>query len=376
MPQHRATCARKYWQKIEQHANPSDNVDLAQSKSQSCCLRPGPPEAFEDDNLHFRNERLSKARDQDHTLRIVHENTFDARLAADALTQALWRFQETENLESYKAALVTALRLNISISSLERTNERDCHFYELFLVATYFDEIVRGVRRINDPVDSSGRTVLHAACHTGFAKLLEPLYWRGACFDFIDVFNGETPLDRAIDSDDMDTVRYALALGSDPNLNFPLFRAFTAGRHDLITLLLKHGADINQRSDDTTILSAAIEDSDLRNVRLALSLGADPNFAHPMDHLIAVCLKDGYHHKCIHGEMACLLIEHGADVLKKYRKDARSFTMQQSELTRSFLVWYCTGSILQRFLTLEIFTTALRYIMQFERVIWHLCTRF
>ena len=236
------------------------------------------------------------------------------------MTQALRPFHEAGDVESYKAALVTALRfrLNLSITGLEQTYGRESRFYWLYLTATYFDEIVRGVRRINDPVDEFGTSVLHAACRAGFAELLEPLFWRDANFNTADHF-GETPLDFAIRSSDIDTVRYALALGSDPDLNCPLFYAFNTARLDIVTLLLKHGADINQRSSkytilsgDLTILSAAIRDHDLTKVRLALLLGADAKVARPMDYLIASCLWE-YCRNCVHGDIACLLVECGAD---------------------------------------------------------------
>lgn len=322
MAQYRATCIRKYWQKIEQHANISDNAEVAQSTSRSCHLRIGPPGTFEDDNVHFRNEQRSEMQDQNHTLRIVYENTFDIKLAAEALTQALWRFQETENLESFKAALITALRLNISISSLEQTRGYGFRFRPLFVIAKRFDEIVHGVRQVNDPVFLFGPTILHAACSAGFAELLEPLFWRGACFDPINKL-AQTPLEAAIISDDIDTIRYALALGSDPNRNYPLFHAFTAERHDIATLLVKHGADIDQ-SWCGTILFTAVKDNDLGKVRLALSLGADPNGAHPMDVFAADCPSEKYHDSA-HGEMACLLLEHGADVSRRSRKGCTIF---------------------------------------------------
>lgn len=314
MSQHRATCARKYWRKVQQHAN-LDYVDVAQSKSQLCPSRISPPNEFAENNLHFQIEELSEAQEKNHALRIVCENTFDARLSADALTQALRWFEDTKNVEFYKAALVTALRLNISIGDLRPPHERDHLFYQLSLIATYLDEIVRGVRQVNDLDYKHGTTILHAACYAGFAELLEPLFWRGACFDALDLFDG-TPLDSAIHSGDIDTVRFALALGSDPNLRCPLHGAFSARRHDIIALLLKHGADINQSSGHTTILSAAIGEHDLGMIRLALSFGADPNVAHPMDALIEICIWDSCE-DCVHKEMACLLVEHGADVTRQ-----------------------------------------------------------
>lgn len=120
MPQHRTSCARKYWRKVEQHANLTDDTDMAQSKSRLCSSRLSPSNELEEDNFHLRNEELSEARDKNPTLRIVHENTFNTGLAADALTQVLWEFEKTENVESYKTALVTALRLNVNVSILKK----------------------------------------------------------------------------------------------------------------------------------------------------------------------------------------------------------------------------------------------------------------
>lgn len=318
MPQHRATCARKYWRKIEQYANPTHGTGVTQHKSRSCSSRFSPPSEFEEVDLHLRSEELPEAPDQNHTLRIVHENAIDGRLAADALAHMLLRFEEIDDVESYKAALATALHSNITVSILERTRQRNDRFYRLCLIATCFDEIVRGVRQINDIDNNLGTPILHAACRAGFAKILEPLFWRGACFDAVDRFH-ETPLDSAIRSRDLDTVRFVLALGSDPNQDSPLFDAYFANMDDAITLLVEHGADINQCSSNATLLSVAIERCDLESVRLVLSLGADPNVAHPMDDLISDCLY-GECRDCVHEVMVRLLVEHGAEVTRQSRE--------------------------------------------------------
>jgi ankyrin repeat protein len=313
MPQHRATCARRYWRRIEQHASLDDSIGLEQSKSRLYFSPLSPPNEKEEGNLHFRNVEPSEAPDKIQNLRIVHENTFDARLAADALSESLLWFEGTGNVEAYKTALVTTLRLNITINNLERPVKKlDC-FIPLFWLASHIDQLARGDQQIND-LDDDSETILHVACLAGAAELLEPLFWRGACFNAISDFN-ETPLDLAIKCGDMDTVRFALALGSDPNLNYPLCHAWDLGRHDIMTLLVEYGADINQTwyDDDIPLLSTAIRRGDLAAFRLALSLGANPNVSRPMGDLIDECLERKCN-DCVHEEMAISLIEHGADV--------------------------------------------------------------
>lgn len=303
MPQHRAICARKYWQKIQRHTCAQDSIDLEQNQSRPYFPRLSPPSGLEEKYLHSGNNELSEALDKSHTLRIVQENTLDGRLAADALTQALWWFVETEDVESYKETLITALRLNISMKNVKPPHKQMNRFRQLYLFATDIDELVRGAIQINDLDYDLGTTILHAACRTGFAELLEPLFWRGACFDVIDAHN-ETPLDSAIWSGDIDTIRFALALGADPNWNDPLYDAWAARRHDIMTLLVEYGADINRVSEDSTLLLAAIESCDFDTVRLALSLGAGPNLECPLLPAFFTGRQD----------IMRLLVEYGADV--------------------------------------------------------------
>ncbi|GAB7334095.1 hypothetical protein MBLNU13_g06173t1 [Cladosporium sp. NU13] len=285
-------------------------------------------------DLPEENLQLPDSRDESRTLRVVPEMTVNLRLAADALGWVLLYFEKTNNVELYKEALATALRLNITVNWPEELlNEPADPFLRLRDLAVAINRPVHGdIGIIDCDLTIHSKTILHKACAAGVAEILEPLFWRGACFDAIDCIHG-TPLACAIYSGDIDTVRYALALGSDPNLNCPLFDAFTFGRYDIVTLLLNHGADINQRLDERTILSAAIEESDLEKVRLALSLGADPNVAHPMDNLIDDCLWEDcrredclwehgpwkHRYNCVHEELACLLVEHGADVSRQSR---------------------------------------------------------
>ena len=319
MSQHRATCARKYWRKVQQHSSRlDDSTSAVQSASR--------PYSSHLSTLDSSEEilRSSDSRDRSYTLRVVPEMTVNFRLAADALPWALLYAMKTNDVESYKEALVTAVRLNFTIKRPEELllDFTTYSFYLLADLATAVDRLVRGDIGINNFMED-GQTILHKACAVGAAEMLEPLYWRGACFDALDS-DGETPLHDAVRSGDIDTVRYALALGSDPNLNFPLYWAISAEGQDIIMLLLKHGADINQRFGETTVLSTAIESCDSEQVSLALSLGADPNVAHPMNDLIDDCILSG-RCDCVHKEMVCLLVEHGADVSKQSRKGRTIF---------------------------------------------------
>lgn len=307
MSKHRAVCARKYWGKIEQHASLSDTADMAESWSRLC--------SSQFDELRFWNKELLKAPDNNHTLRIVHENTLNVRLAADALSHMLLCFEQIEDIESYKAALVTALRLNITISDPRRPHKQlDC-FTPLYRLAIHIDQLARGEKQINDFNDSD-ETILHAACRAGFAEILEPLFWRGACFNTIDEFR-ETPLNSAISSRDIDTVRFALALGSDPSRGRPRCVAFSTGIYAIMTLLVEHGADVNQQFNEPSLLSYAIRTGNMTTFCLALSLGADVVVAHPIGDVICNCLKYECN-GCVHEEMACLLVEQGAVIQKQY----------------------------------------------------------
>lgn len=310
MLQHKASCARKYWQRIQQHARPDDDAGVTRRKSRPCYLQSRPPDPVREDVLQVQNVGMSEG-DKGHTLRIFHENTFDLGLAADAIPTALRHFEETEDIESYKAALVTALCFNITINDVIRRHyNRLESFYLLADLALAVDQLVRGGRQINDAIDGGG-TILHIACASGVSDLLEPLFWRGALFDTVDEFDG-TALTSAVKSGDMSTVRFALALGSDPNLGHPLIAAVD-GRHDIIALLVEHGADINQTFTGITPLTSAIVSSDLDTVRFLHSLGADLNIAHPLGFAIEGCLCrncDG----CAHEEIICFLVEQGADI--------------------------------------------------------------
>jgi ankyrin repeat protein len=132
------------------------------------------------------------------------------------------------------------------------------------------------------------------------------------------VFQGSTLLLAAIESCDFDTVRLALSLGADPNLKCPVLAAFFTGRHDIMTLLVENGADIDYVYGDGTILGMAMTDEVLEEVRFLLSLGADPNVGDPMWDMLESCVVQRCN-DCVHEDIAILLMERDATHLTQFR---------------------------------------------------------
>jgi ankyrin repeat protein len=311
MPQHRAVCARRYWRIVQQHANPSGSANAAPMRSQSHFAQSDKQTLPEDNTLHIQDEITSKAQEDSDSLRFFHERSFTVMLATDALPCALRHFMKDEDVESFKAALVTALSLNMTINDLDHA---PCFvdFIDLKLLAIAIDRLVRGGIQINDWPVGFGGTILHMACRAGCAELLEPLFWRGASLDAIDD-EFRTPLDCALGSGDMDTARFILALGSDLNMRFAC-EAWDTGRQDFVTMLVEHGVNVNQKDiGECTLLTWAVGEESLEKVRFVLSLGADPDIAHPIGNVIEHCKFSKCCGDCAHEEMVCLLIEEGAD---------------------------------------------------------------
>jgi ankyrin repeat protein len=131
-------------------------------------------------------------------------------------------------------------------------------------------------------------------------------------------FEGPTLLVAATMSRDFDTVRLALSLGADPNLECPLFTAFATGRHDIMRLLVDHGADVDYIEEGQTLLGLALKYEDLEEVRFVLSLGADPNVIDPMWEMLESCVVQGCN-GCVHEDLALLLMEQDVTLLTRSR---------------------------------------------------------
>ncbi|KAI1282906.1 ankyrin repeat-containing domain protein [Xylaria sp. FL0933] len=112
----------------------------------------------------------------------------------------------------------------------------------------------------------------------------------------------------------LDMVRYCLdpgARGSQTgfrkgDLTHSLHEAVRSGNLDVVSLLLRHGADPNQCSAYVTPLKEAIRSSSTSIARLLLDFGAKPNFGDPAPIVIAVSKEDE--------TMSRLLLEYGARV--------------------------------------------------------------
>jgi ankyrin repeat protein len=316
--QHKYICAERYLNWLQQHDDLDDTAGTTTSRSGPRSLQLGIYVWREQDTRQSNNDDPSRSRRGNQPLRVVYEHTFDARLTGDALTCALMTFEETDDIDAYKQALVAAFRLNITFDSQNiRPLQESGRFSDLADLALMIDEVNRDHVSINT-MGSNGMTILHLACGTGLAELLEPLFWRGASFDAIDA-EGEAPLHWAVKSGDRDTVLFALALGADPNLGNPFYRASLTAMCGILMILVKYGANVNKASiQGITALGRAVFMENLDAVRFLLSLGADANLAnHNEAHSIFSMLAGCEHQDsdgCVHEEIVLILLEHGFDM--------------------------------------------------------------
>jgi len=91
---------------------------------------------------------------------------------------------------------------------------------------------------------------------------------------------GQTPLFRAVDADNADTVKWLLEHGADANLGkeLPLERAFILGYTKVAEALCAGGANLNAlNEDDMTLLAKAISRDKKETITFLLQHKADPN---------------------------------------------------------------------------------------------------
>jgi hypothetical protein len=264
---HKSRCGRKYWAKVCNHASLTNQIQGGHSNdfNGSAILRNMSPDA-----------QLIPPTGS--SLRVVQEINIDVRLASKAFDVLFLQCWNTGNIDSCLEAITASLHLSVPLG----TDPHELYefslfdpFCNLFFLAQFIGEYVRGERDINDE-DGDGSLVMNRACATGAADLIEPLFWRGAEFD-------ESTLFSAIESDNFDTVRFCLALGADPNdysldwaaapgaspLDYALVMSDTS---HIASLLIEYGATVfvkNKYGRTPLHITASQADVDLLHVLLA-----------------------------------------------------------------------------------------------------------
>ncbi len=98
---------------------------------------------------------------------------------------------------------------------------------------------------------------------------------------------GRTPLDKAVESEQKETVKFLLEQGADPNCksshslsDIPLHNAIYKEQYDIAQMLIDYGADANAQDDfGETPLIMAVSSEQIEIVKLLLENGANPNRA-------------------------------------------------------------------------------------------------
>jgi ankyrin repeat protein len=317
VPHHRPRCAKRYLKRLQQHAELNDSVGAAESKSAPRPVQLDPQVSLEQNVLHLKDHGPSRPRPQDHTLRILHEHTFDDRLTADAVTCALLSFEQSDDIESYKKLLAAVLRLRLPFDSQGiRSRKPLAHFDDLTSLASSVDNFMRSHASVT-ATDEFVTTILHLARSAGLAEVLEPPVGRGASFDTLDNGNQTTPTDDTSPSS-LDTVLVAPVREAESDLGYRFAMASLGGKRDLMMALVKQGADVNEDFDGITALGRAIHEGNLTEVRFILLLGANPNVFSSSMMSSMFCVFQYCDHQnldsCVHEQIALVLLKHGADV--------------------------------------------------------------
>jgi hypothetical protein len=113
MSQHGPRCARKYWERVRKHASLGVGDEMAQFKTTPNIIQLGLQDSQGRNASRLSSNDSPISEDEHHNICIVHEFKFDARLTAYAFEATLLYFEETDDMEAYKEALVAAFRLNI-----------------------------------------------------------------------------------------------------------------------------------------------------------------------------------------------------------------------------------------------------------------------
>jgi ankyrin repeat protein len=197
----------------------------------------------------------------------------------------------------YGCSLECAIRIgadNLAGMLLERGSDINCRGKSPFYKNTPLQSAImvedhnmierllkRGVD-VNSPAADGGRTALQWAAEKGYLELCRALMNAGANVN-------------------------AAPAASGPGIT-TLAAAVSSGNHQLVELLLQHGADVNCRSGSITALRTATWLNDVKMVRLLLSVGADTS----RDGLIADATR------AKNPELILTLLEAGANINQNF----------------------------------------------------------
>ena len=172
--------------------------------------------------------------------------------------------------------------------------------------------------------DGLGGTPLHDATWGGHRKVVELLLSKGANVNARHKEGGSTPLHYAVITDRIEMVELLLARGADPKLRYGqgstiLHLSANRGYVSMSKYLIAQGAELNVRDDaGATPLEEAVWKGRVELVRLLLDNGALADDVNPKsgDGLTHIAARRG------HADVLALLIERGADPLKKSKEGA------------------------------------------------------
>ncbi|CAA0828045.1 ankyrin repeat family protein [Striga hermonthica] len=146
-----------------------------------------------------------------------------------------------------------------------------------------------------------GITCFHLAAERGNKEIMQMLLLRGADLEARSVKG--TPLTCAASSGCVESVRFLLRRGANPNADSPLsgtplMGALLCPSYECFDLLLKAGANPNTFSLGLSPLAVAVRDKDTKLLRSLLANGADPNLStidllKPIEHAVDVGNLDG-----------------------------------------------------------------------------------
>ena len=273
LSQHICRCARRYWAKVCKNANLI-----------SC---------YQDDQSNGNNTAMVRldtssivqlSHGTKNSFRVVHEIIIDMRLALMAFRLVYLHCYQSRDVESCLEAITASFRMGLPIEFYLQIPFYH-PFHGLSRLANGVGRYIRGDLDINDNDYYIGYTLLEHACRTGASSLLEPLVWKGANFT-------RKSLVYAVESGSLDTVRFCLALGADPNDSIesedesnPLIIACARPETaHIASLLIEYGATVFVRAaSGETPLHFAANRGDISLLRVLLAKESSTEFLDATD---------------------------------------------------------------------------------------------